>query len=187
MVLEPPSNSVSNLYAERTPETRSPQAKMGQQQLLLIVLGIIITGFAVVVGLQAFAVNQKKANIDALQITSMRMASEAQAWLQTPRSFGGGKPSTGGTPVNFTGLSLDLSDLGYLTDGSGNYIDINGTYNGAITDGSFVITATSVSTSGSPDDNVVCTVVSGPKMDQIAAEINPDSGTCTVITPPVVS
>ena len=153
---------------------------MGQQQLLLIVLGIVITGFAVVVGLQAFAVNQKKANIDALQLTSMRMASEAQAWLQTPRALGGGKPPTGGTPVDFTDLSLDLGDLGYLVDGSGIHMDLNGTYQSAISSGSFIITATSVSTSGSSDDNIVCTIVSGPGLGQIITEINPTSGTCTV-------
>ena len=35
---------------------------MGQQQLLLLVLGIVIVGLAVVVGIQAFGENQKKAN-----------------------------------------------------------------------------------------------------------------------------
>ena len=39
---------------------------MGQQQLLLLVLTIVIVGMAVLIGIQAFSQNQKKANIDAL-------------------------------------------------------------------------------------------------------------------------
>ena len=155
---------------------------MGQQQLLLLVLGIVITGLAVVAGLQAFAVNQKKANIDALQLTSTRIASDAQTWLQKPSIFGGGTPLTGQTPQNFAGLLLDLEMLGYLTDGFGTFIDVNGTYTGTVLSGSFVITATSANTSGGEDDNVVCTLVGGPGLDQITTQLNPDSGTCTVVT-----
>ena len=53
---------------------------MGQQQLLLLVLGIVIVGLAVVVGIQAFSENQKKANSDALVNDAIRIASDAQAW-----------------------------------------------------------------------------------------------------------
>ena len=62
---------------------------MGQQQLLLLVLGIVIVGLAVVVGIQAFSENQKKANADALLLTAMRIATDAQAWLQKPEALGG--------------------------------------------------------------------------------------------------
>ena len=152
---------------------------MGQQQLLLLVLGIVIVGFAVIVGLQAFAVNQKKANIDAIQLTSMRIASEAQAWLRTPTSFGGGMPTLGNRPSDFSGLSLEIQDLGYSIDGSGNYVDLNGVYSGTISGGNFIITATSASTSGAGDNNIVCTIVSGPLVDDITTQINPSSGSCT--------
>ena len=57
---------------------------MGQQQLLLLVLAIVIVGLAVVAGIQAFAENQKKSNIDGLTMTATRLAVEAQAWLRTP-------------------------------------------------------------------------------------------------------
>ena len=152
---------------------------MGQQQLLLLVLGIVIVGLAVVVGIQAFAENQKKANVDALQLTSMRIASEAQAWLRTPNSFGGGMPDLGTRPMDYTGLSLTIGDLGYLVDGSGNYSDLNGVYNGAVSSGSFVITATSASTSGAGDNNLVCTVVAGLTLSDISSNINPTSGSCS--------
>lgn len=151
---------------------------MGQQQLLLLVLGIVIVGLAIVVGIQAFAVNQKKANADALQMTSMRIASDAQAWLRTPTSFGGGMPVQGSRPSDFSGLSLTLADLGYPVDGSGNYIDLHGNYTGAVSSGNFVVTASSASTSGAGDNNIICTVVGGPLVSNISSEINPPSGSC---------
>ena len=75
---------------------------MGQQQLLLLVLGIVIVGLAVVVGIQAFGENQKKANSDALVNDGVRIASDAQAWILKPAAFGGGA----GTDVD---LDLDRS------------------------------------------------------------------------------
>ena len=82
---------------------------MGQQQLLLLVLGIVIVGLAVVVGIQAFAENQKKANADALVMTSMRIASDAQAWLRKPAAFGGAVTSSGSRPADFSGFQLLMS------------------------------------------------------------------------------
>ena len=52
---------------------------MGQQQLLLLVLGIVIVGLAVVVGIQAFSENQQKANLDAMINDGVRIASDLQA------------------------------------------------------------------------------------------------------------
>jgi Tfp pilus assembly ATPase PilU len=44
---------------------------MGQQQLLLLVLGIVIVGLAVVVGIQAFSENQKQANTGHLTFSTL--------------------------------------------------------------------------------------------------------------------
>ena len=63
---------------------------MGQQQLLLLVLGVVIVGLAVVVGIQAFGENQTKANADAMVNDGVRIASDAQAWKLKPQAFGGG-------------------------------------------------------------------------------------------------
>lgn len=151
---------------------------MGQQQLLLLVLGIVIVGLAVVAGLQAFAVNQKKSNIDALQLTSIRIASESQAWLRTPTTYGGGMSTLGNRPSDFNGLTLTLNDLGYPVDGSGNYVDVYGTYSAAVSGANFVISATSATTSGAGDNNLICTTVGGPLLADITTVINPSSGTC---------
>ena len=56
---------------------------MGRQ-----LLGVVIVGLAVVVGIQAFGENQKKANADALVNDGVRIASDAQAWALKPAAFG---------------------------------------------------------------------------------------------------
>ena len=122
---------------------------MGQQQLLLLVLGIVIVGLAVVVGIQAFGENQRKANQDAMINDGIRIASDAQAWALKPTAFGGGEGK-------FTGLTL--AKLGYEVNGSSQYVNANGTYSLAdIAAGDFLINATSNS-SGQLVDISVCDV-----------------------------
>ncbi len=80
---------------------------MGQQQLLLLVLGIVIVGLAVVVGIQAFNENQTKSQIDNYTATGVGMAGEIIAWYQKPTAQGGG----GGVAANLGSLTIDK--LGY--------------------------------------------------------------------------
>ncbi len=152
---------------------------MGQQQLLLLVLGIVIVGLAVVTGIQAFSLNQKKANADGLSLTAVRLGQEAQVWLRTPIIRGGGLPATGGRPPDFTGQTLDFDVMGYPVNGSNEYKDIHGSYLGVVSGANFVITASSATTSGSGDNNIVCVVVSGTELDDLQATINPSSGSCS--------
>ncbi len=63
---------------------------MGQQQLLLLVLGTVIVGLAVVVGINAFSENRIKARADALVTDGLRIASDVQAWALKPEQLGGG-------------------------------------------------------------------------------------------------
>jgi hypothetical protein len=79
---------------------------MGQQQLLLLVLGIVIVGLAVVVGIEAFEENQHKAEIDRHTLAAVSMATEVIAWWQKPAALGGG-----GQTTDFSTLSLER--LGY--------------------------------------------------------------------------
>jgi hypothetical protein len=86
---------------------------MGQQQLLLLVLGIVIVGLAVVVGIQAFGENQKKNNLDAMTQDAVRIATAVQAWKMKPAANGGGAAAT-----TFTGATF--AQLGFLpTTGTG--------------------------------------------------------------------
>ncbi len=132
---------------------------MGQQQLLLLVLGIVIVGLAVVVGIQAFGENQKKANADALVNDGVRIASDAQAWVLKPQAFGGGDGATTG---------LDFNDLGY-TNADGTYTNLNGDY-------TMDATATDVLISGqsTANNNYVAVAVWGTAPGCIATEIASD-------------
>ena len=73
---------------------------MGQQQLLLIILGVIVVGIAVAVGITMFTDNAISANRDAVTNDLVNLASRAQQYYRRPASMGGGEGS-------FTGLTFD--------------------------------------------------------------------------------
>jgi len=73
---------------------------MGQQQLLLIVLAVIIVGLSVVVGFTLFKTNSADMNRNAMINDLVNLASKAQRHYKVSRVLGGG----GGT--NFDGLLL---------------------------------------------------------------------------------
>ncbi len=64
--------------------------ELGQQQLLLIVLGLIIVGVAIVVGINLFTANAVEAKRNSLTIELLHMASLAQQYYKTPIAYGGG-------------------------------------------------------------------------------------------------
>ena len=100
---------------------------MGQQQLLLLVLGIVIVGLAVVVGIQAFGENQRKANSDALVNDGIRIASDAQAWALKPTAFGGGDGDFQSLDAAGTAQDMTLEDIGYQPV-NGVYSNVNGNF-----------------------------------------------------------
>lgn len=63
---------------------------MGQQQLLLIVLGVIIVGIAVVVGINLFNANATNANRDGVISDLNNLGAMAQQFYKKPHSMGGG-------------------------------------------------------------------------------------------------
>jgi len=63
---------------------------MGQQQLLLIVLGVIIVGIAVVVGINVFTASSLQANNDAVIADLTTIASMSQQYFRKPTAMGGG-------------------------------------------------------------------------------------------------
>lgn len=131
---------------------------MGQQQLLLLVLGIVIVGLAVVVGIQAFGENQKKANADAIVNDVIRIASDAQAWSLKPKAFGGGDGA-------FTGVTFEK--LGYTTGTgatTGNYGNLNGAYSLAV--GSAVAGGTT------NPDGVLIRGCNGARGNNVAAQVS---------------
>ena len=99
---------------------------MGQQQLLLLVLGIVIVGLAVVVGINAFSENRTKSNADALVTDGLRVASDIQAWALKPAQFGG-KPSDK-TLKDLPTLDPGGFDLIGYPNSSGTYTNVNGKF-----------------------------------------------------------
>lgn len=104
---------------------------MGQQQLLLIILGVIIVGIAIAVGLILFSAQSVQSNRDAIINDLNNLSAQAYQYKVRPSSMGGGQGSYGG----FTIPSKMLTNE-------------NATYNADATPvasgaTSFVITATS--------------------------------------------
>jgi hypothetical protein len=74
---------------------------MGQQQLLLIILGVIIVGIAIAVGLSLFSAQSIQSNRDAIINDLNNLAAQAYQHRIRPASMGGGNgkydDSKGGT------------------------------------------------------------------------------------------
>ena len=98
---------------------------MGQQQLLLIVLGVIVVGIAVVVGINLFNASAEEANKDGIVSDCTNLGAMAQQYYKKPASMGGGANE-------FTGWTIP----------AGLLATANGTYSAAPTATNVVITGT---------------------------------------------
>jgi hypothetical protein len=72
---------------------------MGQQQLLLIILGVIIVGIAIAVGLSLFSAQSVQANHDAIINDLNNISANAYQYYIRPQSMGGGANSYGGYTI----------------------------------------------------------------------------------------
>jgi hypothetical protein len=93
---------------------------MGQQQLLLIILGVIIVGIAVAVGITMFQDNAVSANRDAVTNDLVQLAAKSQQFFRKPVSLGGGGNS-------FTLITGDAPGMALLVSTAFSNND-NGTY-----------------------------------------------------------
>lgn len=71
---------------------------MGQQQLLLLLVAVILIGLAIVIVVKLFDVNALEANRDAVYIDTVSLIANAQHYYQLPRMLSGG----GGSFVGYT-------------------------------------------------------------------------------------
>ena len=93
---------------------------MGQQQLLLIVLGTIIVGVAVVVGINMFTTGAINAERDALLQDVNNIASSAAAYWRKPAALGGGaRDFTGITTVVVFGADSANANGAFVLSGAG--------------------------------------------------------------------
>ena len=72
---------------------------MGQSQLLLIVLGVIIVGSAVIMGMNLFQANAIESNRNALNSDLLNIATMSQAYYKKNSVLGGGNK-------NFSGFKI---------------------------------------------------------------------------------
>ncbi|MCK9209668.1 MAG: hypothetical protein M0P61_02405 [Ignavibacteriaceae bacterium] len=98
---------------------------MGQQQLLLIVLGVIIVGIAIVVGINLFSASSLEANRDGVVADNMNLAALAQQFYKKPTELGGGNNT-------FTGFTIPTNlaataNGNYLATVAAQSVTINGT------------------------------------------------------------
>ncbi|MCL4539091.1 MAG: hypothetical protein M1378_05740 [Bacteroidetes bacterium] len=89
---------------------------MGQQQLLLIVLGVIIVGIAIAVGISMFKSNAQSSNRDQVINDLNNLAAKAQQYYRKPTAMAGGGQSFGG----FTMAAVDTGNAngGYWVNGT---------------------------------------------------------------------
>ena len=76
---------------------------MGQQQLLLIILGVIIVGVAIAVGVMMFSSQSIASNKDAIINDFSTLTSDIYAYKIRPASMGGGNGSYEGYTINANG------------------------------------------------------------------------------------
>jgi hypothetical protein len=72
---------------------------MGQQQLLLIILGVIIVGIAIAVGISMFSSSSVQSNKDAIVNDLNNLAADAYQYKIRPTTMGGGGGNYGGYTV----------------------------------------------------------------------------------------
>ncbi len=63
---------------------------MGQQQLLLIILGVIVVGIAIAVGISQFSAHSTQANKDGVTSSLVNIAANAYQYRIRPTTMGGG-------------------------------------------------------------------------------------------------
>ena len=85
---------------------------MGQQQLLLIVLGVIVVGIAVVVGINLFNANAVSSNRDGVVSDLNNLGAMAQQYYKKPASMGGGGNTFTGWTIP---TQLDTTANGFYT------------------------------------------------------------------------
>ncbi len=119
---------------------------MGQQQILLIILGMIIIGVAVAVAIVLVAENAVTSNKDAMASDLLNISARAQQFYNTPASMAGGGRSYVGLTADAAGM-LRLVSTDFSLNGNGAYsirtagtirqVIIQGVGNSMMSDGSY--------------------------------------------------
>ena len=103
---------------------------MGQQQLLLILLGIVIVGVAIFMGVNLFRANAIEAKRNNVTNELVNLAAMAQKYYLSPKALGGGGRSFLGwdipaelrTTANGSYKRESISDDSVVIIGTGNEV-----------------------------------------------------------------
>ena len=94
---------------------------MGQQQLLLIILGVVVIGIAILVGVAMFQDNALDHN-RAQVINDLKMlGAKAQHYYTRPMTMGGGSKSFVGLTADARGIGL-LAGVKFTDNANGTYL-----------------------------------------------------------------
>ncbi len=97
---------------------------MGQQQLLLIILGVIIVGIAIAVGLSLFSAQSVQSNRDAIINDMNNLAAQAYQYRIRPTSMAGGAGSVRG--LHDTDKDADECERDLHSDAYGEHDRVHG-------------------------------------------------------------
>jgi len=104
---------------------------MGQQQLLLIMLGVIVIGVALAVGLTMFNANAVEQKRNEIINECTLLASEAQLYYRRLKEHGGGGRSFSGWTVPPQYASTEVGSITAVA--SANQVVLTGTGNEVVT------------------------------------------------------
>ena len=130
---------------------------MGQQQLLLIVLSVIIVGIAVVVGINMFGASAASANLEAVTSDLLNLSARAQQYYVKPSGMGGGGNS-------FVGIAIE--------DLSPKASNDNGTYSIKTAGTATKVVLKGIGVQDGDGDGTNCTVSVEVFSDSIATSID---------------
>lgn len=130
---------------------------MGQQQLLLIVLSVIIVGIAVVVGINMFNSQAASSNLEAVTNDLLNLAARAQQYYVKPTGMGGGGNS-------FSGIAI--------TDLTAKTTNENGTYSISTAGTTDLVGIQGIGTMDGDDDGTNCTVVVTVLADSVHTSVS---------------
>ena len=99
---------------------------MGQNQLLLIILGMIIVGLAIYVSLTMFGANAEESTRNAMINDLSTFANGARIWYERPSTQGGGDKSFSSLTAGQIGLRENENARYYISSASGDLCLIEG-------------------------------------------------------------
>ena len=115
---------------------------MGQQQLLLIVLGVVIVGIAIVIAIQLYRTHSIEHKRDLLANESVTLASNALSYYKKPAAYGGGANSFSGwvIPTHM----LNTANGSYIANVQDDKVVITATGTEVVTGNDFIQVQTTI-------------------------------------------